>query len=389
MDLHSQLVDKSLVAMDADGGRYRLLETVRHYAQERLDQSGESHATRSRHLEFFLAFAEEARPNLFGPGEAAWLPRLDLERENLLSAHAFCDRAEAATEKGLRLGSALKHYLMNRGMLGLAYRITVEALARAGAQERTLMRCRGLFDAGQICYFMGRYGDAMRLLEESLAVARALGDSKQIARALQPLGLACVGVGNLAAARGHLKEALELARAEGDRRQLAGALNALGQLERVEGALDAAMPLYAQVLEIAQEIGDRETVAIGLLNLAMADVERRATEVARERLLQVLAIASETGSKPAGQSVVEVCAGMAALGGDWKRAARLFGAAEEQTSYTGIHRDPADEAYLAPLIDLARKSLGVEAFAAAEAAGRALSYEEVIAEARDWLAGRA
>jgi non-specific serine/threonine protein kinase len=384
LDLQSQLVDKSLVAMDAEGGRYRLLDTVRDYARERLDSSSEGPALRRRHLDHFVAFAEAACTHLSGLEEAIWLARLDAERENLLTAHAWGDHS-GAPDTGLRLASALKPYLFNRGMLGLAYRITAESLARIPGQDQSAERCRSLFDAGQICYFMGRYGDAGRYLQESLAVARALGDSRSIARTLQPLGLSYVGQGNLAAARVHLEEALTLARSQGDKRQVAAALNALGQLRRVEGALHESEPMYAQALALAHEIGDRETTAIGLLNLAMVDVERGTTESARRRLVDVLRISDEIGSKPAGQSVVEVCAGMAALQGDWLRAARFFGAAEKQTSYTGISRDPADDAYLRPLIERARRTSGDDAFASAEQAGRALTYEDVIAEARDWL----
>ena len=387
LDLQSQLVYKSLVAMDAEGGRYRLLDTVRDYARERLDSSNDGPALRKRHLDHFVAFAESARTHLSGLEEAIWLARLDAERENLLTAHAWGDHS-GAPDLGLRLASALKPYLFNRGMLGLAYRITAEALARIPEQDQSVERCRSLFDAGQICYFMGRYGDAGRYLEECLAVARALGDSQSIARALQPLGLSYVGQGNLAAARVHLEEALTLARSQGDKRQVAAALNALGQLRRVEGALDESEPMYAQALALAHEIGDRETTAVGLLNLAMVDVERGTTESARRRLVDVLRISDEIGSKPAGQSVVEVCAGMAALEGDWLRAARFFGAAEEQTSYTGISRDPADDAYLRPLIERARRTASDDAFASAEQAGRALTYEDVIAEARAWLTGQ-
>ena len=388
LDLQSRLVEKSLVVMEA-GGRYRLLDTVREYAREHLDVSDDAKHLRARHRDYYVAFAEQARTHLFGPGEAQWLPRLDAERENLLSAHAHCDHADGGADAGLRLVSALKPYLFNRGMLGLAYRITVEALAREAAQDPTIARCRGLFDAGQICFFMGRYADAVRLLEQSLAIARAHDDAKQIARALQPLGMACLGEGEWDAARGYLEEALARARKEGDQRQLAAALNALGQLLRVEGALDDAQPLYEQALAIAQQAGDREVVAVALLNLAIVDVQRGFAGQAGARLLDVLAIASDIGSKPAGQSAVEVAAGLAARAGDWSRAARLFGVAEEQTSYTGIHRDPADEAFLAPLIGAVREAAGSEAFDAAETAGRALAYDDAITELRAWLEGAA
>jgi predicted ATPase len=386
LDLQSQLVDKSLIAMDADGGRYRLLDTVRQYAQEHLDRSDDGHAVHARHLDYFVAFAEEARSHVIGADEAAWLPRLDLERENLLSAHAWCDHADETAETGLRLVSALKPYLFNRGMLGLAFRITTEALARAGVQGRSLPRCRGLFDAGQVCFFMGRYGDAARLLEESLAIARELGDSRRIAHALQPLGMSCVGLGDLDAARGYLEEALALARVQGEKRQVAGALNSLGQLRRVEGALDAAEPIFQEALRLAREVEDHEAIAVMLLNLAMVGIGRAQRDGPRAMLSDVIVIAKKTGSKPAGQSALEVSAALATLYGDWSRGARRIGAAEALSAQTGIARDPADTAFLAPFVAQINLHFGAEAYAQLEAEGRKQSYEEAMTEAEGWLA---
>jgi predicted ATPase/class 3 adenylate cyclase len=386
LDLQSQLVERSLVAMEAEGGRYRLLDTVRQYAQEHLDRSNDGPGVHARHLDYFVAFAEEARLHVIGPDEAAWLPQLDIERENLLSAHAWCDRADDTAETGLRLVSALKPYLFNRGMLGLAYQITAEALAHAGAQDRTLVRCRGLFDAGQVCFFMGRYGDAARLLEESLVVARELGDSRRIAHALQPLGMSYVGLGDLNAARGYLEEALALARVQGDKRQVAGALNSLGQLRRVEGALDAAEPIFQEALQLAREVEDHEAIAVMLLNLAMVGIGRAQCDGPRYMLVDVIAIAGRTGSKPAGQSALEVSAALAMLCDDWSRAARRYGAAEALAAQTGIARDPADTAFLAPLVAQMKAHFGAEAYARLEAEGRKLSYEDAMAEAEGWLA---
>jgi predicted ATPase len=386
LDLQSRLVERSLVVMEAEGDRYRLLDTVREYAHEHLDRSYDECSVHARHLDYFVAFAEEARSHVIGPDEAVWLPRLDVERENLLSAHAWCDRACEAAETGLTLVSALKPYLFNRGMLGLAYQITSEALARPGVQDRTLARCRGLFDAGQVCYFMGRYGDAVRLLEESLAIARELGDSRRIAPALQPLGMSCVGLADVNAAHGYLEEALALARAQGDKRQVAGALNSLGQLRRVEGALDAAEPIFREALNLAREVKDREATAVMLLNLAMVGIGRGQRDGPRSMLIDVIAIAGETGSRPAGQSVLEVSAALAILCDDWTRAARQYGAAEALAAQTGIARDPADTAFLAPLVSRIKAYLGAESYARVEAEGRALSYDEAMADASAWLA---
>jgi predicted ATPase/class 3 adenylate cyclase len=383
LDLLTQLVEKSLVVLE--GERYRLLETVRQYAQERLNDSGEEEQTRTRHLSFYLALAEKARPKLVGPQQGTWLTLLDLERENLLSAHAWAERAEGGGPMGLRLVCSVKHYWINRGLLALGQRVTVEALARPGAQERSVARCSALSDAGQLGCVMGRYGDAQRYLAESLAIAREIGDKRMVSAVLQPLGVASLGQGDLDGARGHFKEALILAQELGNKRDVAAALNALAQVHRVEGALVTAGPLYENVVELARELGDRESIAIGLLNLAMVAIGQGSADQVRSRLLEVLAIVVETGSKPAGVSALEVSAGLAALRQEWEQAAQFFGAAEAQMAQTGLHRDPADEAFLAPLIATARNALGPTVFAAAEATGRAFSYDQAVAEAWAWL----
>jgi predicted ATPase/class 3 adenylate cyclase len=387
LDLLTHLVEKSLVAMEPTAGRYRLLDTVREYAQERLEESADGDAARDRHLAFYLAFAEKARPELVGSEQGVWLARLDLEQENLLSAHAWCGRARGG-ESGLKLASSLRRYWMIRGLLGLGHQVTVEALARAGVQERTIARCEALFDAGQLSGWMGRYADAQKYLEESLTIARQLGDRRMVAMALQPLGMATGGQGNRTTARGYLEEAVSLAREIGSKRDLAAAINGLAQLYRADGELDAAEPLYHSVLALAREMGDRESIAIALLNLAMVSISRGVDDRVQGMLREVHAVVEEIGSKPLGQSALEVCAGLAALGNESEHAARFFGAVEAQTERTGIHRDPTDEAFLAPLIARARESLGTAAFAAAEDTGRVLGYEEAMAEARAWLENR-
>ncbi len=385
LELVVALVEKSLVVPEQEGGRYRLLETVREYAAERLEQSGEADAVRGRHLAWFLALAEKASAEIVGPDQAAWLARLDLERENLLAAHAWCDRDRAGAEPGLRLVRALRRYWVNRGLPGVAHRLVVEALARPGAGERTLVRCRALFDAGQLDSWTGRYAEAQRSLAESLAIARELGDDARVEAALQSLGLAALGLGNLPAARGHFEEALERARALGNKRELAAALIAVAQLHRLEGKPDSAEPLYGQAVDLARSLGDRETIAIGLLNLAMVSIGRGAPGPAAGFLAEAIAIAEETGSKPVGQGALDVCAGLASARKQWETAARFHGMAQAQLGLTGLHRDPADEAFLAPRVAAARKALGAASCEAAQASGHGLGYEQSLAEARAWI----
>ena len=385
LDALTRLVEKSLVEREAVGDRYRMLETVRQYAQEALDKAGDRAACRTRHLQFYLAFAQRARPQIVGPQQSEWLARLDVERENFLAAHAWSCEADLASEYGLPLVSALRRYWIFRGLLELGYRVTREALACPSAQGVKAQRCEALLDAGQLGSYMGRYAEAQPYLEQCLALARELDDQVCVSAVLQPLGLTLLGRGELRAARRHLEEGLALAERMGTPREIAGALNGLAQIARTEGDLATAEPLYERVLAIARQSGDADVLSYTLLNLAMVAVARGAHRRARELLREVLEIVERSGLKPAAQSLLEVSAGLAAARHEWLEAARWFGAAEAHMAETGLHRDPADEAFLSPYIAHAREHLGAAAFAEADSDGRKLGNETVLETLRGWL----
>ena len=382
LEVLTNLVEKSLVAADAPSERYHLLETVRQYGFEHLEESGELAAVRQRHLEYFVSLASRARPELLGPDQAKWLALLDHERANLLAAHQWCAQSENH-ELGLRLVSSIQQYWIVRGLPGLARGVMIEALERSPARSRA--RCKTLLDAGQIGYFMGLYREARQQLEESLSIARENHDRNAVAVCLTPLGMACLGDGDLKPARAYLEEALVMARDQQDPRRIAVAINSMAQLHRVEGNLDQAEPLFEHVLDLARELQDRESIAIALLNLAMTSIQQGLLERGVKHLTEAAAIAQSTGSRPVGQSVLEVCAGLAAKAQRWTCTAKYFGAAEAAASHTGIRRDPADESFLAPCVAIARAAAGPDRFQGAEAEGRALSYETALQEARDWL----
>ncbi len=319
IDLLAGLVEKSLVILDVGDHRYRMLETVREYARERLEASIDLEPTRDRHLAYFLAFAEQAAPKLLGPDQGEWMHRIDVELENLLAAHRWCDHAAAGGELGLRLVRSIQVYWFTRGILALGLQVALEALARPGAQAHNLLRCRSLSGAGQLALYMARYAEARRYLEESLAIAREIKDASRVSAVLQPLGMASLGEGDYATARDRLLEALSIAEASGNKREIAAAMSALTQLRRVEGALDAAHALNVRALELSRELGDRESILVGLLNLAMLAIARDVPRDARRDLLQAMDIAEEIDSKPGGQCAIDVCAALAAHVGDWPR----------------------------------------------------------------------
>jgi tetratricopeptide (TPR) repeat protein len=382
LDLLTRLVEKSLVEFDADAGRYGLLETVRHYAQERLAASGEGDPSRTRHLAFYMALADNATPRLVGADQGVWLSWLDLEHENLLSTHNWCEHAEGGAALGLRLVLAMQPYWLTRGMLALAYRATVESLTRGMTEDHARDRCRVVLSAGQLAYFMGRYEEAVQYGEDGLVIALSNGDKRRVAGAHAMLGTAYLAQDEQTAARGHLDEALAMARASGENHVLAIALNALAELHRTEGDLEAAENRYMEALALDRARGDRTAAAVNLVNLAHVAIVRNSGVRACQMAGEALAIAEDLGSRRIGAVGLDVSAGIAALLGKWTRAARLFGAARAQEEQTGIRRDPADEAYLTPLIARAREALGEGAFAHAEAGGRMLGYEDALSEAR-------
>ena len=153
--------------------------------------------------------------------------------------------------------------------------------------------------------------------------------------------------------------------------------------------LDAAEPLFEQGLALARQIEDRETTAVALLNLAMVRIGRGAQARASAMLLEAMDIAESIGARRTGGNVLAVSAGLAAVCEDWARAAWLFGAAQSQMRNTGNRLEPADEAFLAPLMTKARGSLAAESFDAAERGARAFSYEQAMTVAREWLMSNA
>jgi non-specific serine/threonine protein kinase len=385
LDLLDRLVQKSLVEFDAESDRYRLLETVRQYATERLQDAGEDAAARTRHLRFQVALTQSAFWKLLGPEQRTWMLRLDSELENLLAAHRWCDRAEDGGDLGLRLVGALRGYWLHRGLLELGSRITEEALRRPAAPTQGLQRCWALQAAGWLAFWMGHYEKAREYGDESLHVAREAGHKPSMAFVLILQGMVCETQGDRAAALAHLDDAIALSRQVGEPHQLAQAIHASAELHRGHGNLDGAQRGYEEALRLQRQLGDSYESAICLLNLARVAIQRGSAESARTMLLEALEIAAEIGSRLVGQFVLDISAWLAAFAGDLANAARFFGAAEAQLEATGYHREMVDEAPMAPVIAQAREALGTDAFAGAEDAGRALSYDEATTEVRAWL----
>jgi predicted ATPase/class 3 adenylate cyclase len=384
LDLLCQLVDKSLVVVEAGAERYRLLETVRAYAQERLVEAGEADATRTRHLAFFLALAEQASRELWGTDQEAWVKRLDGERENILAAHAWCDDDGERSALGLRLMAKLQLYWLPSGLLELGYRITQEALARHGAGASTEDRCATLYAASQLAYFLGRFRETATHGEQSLAIARETGNDKRALDALLMLGYAADELGDGGSALSRYEASIALAREMGDKARLSYALNAMAG-HHMWGNATAALPLFEESAVLAREVGDRDALAVTLQNSARTLVHQGHGDRARSLLLESLQIAAEIGATRTLLYVLDACIVLASQCMEWKQAARFFADANAQIERLSLRRTPSDEAFVAPPVARARAAIGETAFADVVAAAHGLNIEQAVAEARAWL----
>jgi predicted ATPase/DNA-binding winged helix-turn-helix (wHTH) protein len=382
------LHDKSLLLVDRDTQaqpRYRMLETVRQYAQERLNEVGEGDEVRTRHLLHYVDVAEQAAVQLEGPRPQASCEALRYEQENLLAALAWCPHASQGGDLALRLiGSAWRYWKLT-AQPECGDRLARAALDLAGEGADTSERCSTLNAVAVLSLKIGRYDDALAYGQRCLAMARRLQHAALIADGLTIAAVALHAMGDEAQALARYSEASEIARSINDGRRLSCALNGVAEVHRGAGNFVAAEALYEESIELSRADHDDRARAVHLSNLASLLVTAEKLEQARTVLAECMAVARTIGYKGVPDCSLDVVAALASSLGNHPLAARFHGAALERMHKAGSRREPVDEALVAPRIALSRAFMGAAAFDGAEAEGIALSYEASVAEADDWL----
>jgi len=288
-DYLEELRESSLVVADAGDRetRFRMLEMIREYAAEQLAAEGEEPRIRQRHLEFFLALAEDQLPDESGTQQGEWFAALEADYGNLRHALAWCQQV-ALTEGGLRLGTALKKFWIARGhwQEGLGYLESM--LAATARDERSALRAAALRAAGNLALSLQDCAKAKRLFEESRLATEALGNHLEMASSLRGLARVAHGSGALAEARLLLKQALGVCR---DLRALpleAKCLTDLAIVAACEGDPAEATDLLQSALAIHRESRSHGNVARVLHSLAIlnrnAGDHRQALELSEEAL---------------------------------------------------------------------------------------------------------
>jgi predicted ATPase/DNA-binding CsgD family transcriptional regulator len=399
------LVDESLLRQEEqpDGeARFVMLETIREYALERLEASGEGDAVRDRHAGHYLALAEAAEPELRGPQQARWLGQLVLEYDNLRAALGHLV-ARGEGERGLRLGAALWWFWYLRGLQreGREWLAALLALPEAGANTgaatnaagagaagpadaaggaRAAVRATALTGTGFLAYQQGDYEAARTYGEQGLAIWRALGNGRGAAAALTNLGNVARDLGDFGTARTLYEESLTLRRAADDQWGVAVELANLGLIALFGGDLATARTLFEEGLALKRQVGDAGGIVFSLTCLGLVACYARDLDAARAHLAEGLAVWRDTEDRTGLPLLLDCFALLAAAQGQPDRALRLAGAAAAQHEAIGAPLPPILRAQLEQWLAPARQALGGAA-GVAWGEGRAMPLDEVTAYA--------
>ena len=374
--------------------RYRMLEPIRQYARERLEQGEDSDEVKGGHTAFFLQLAEEGEPELAGPRQRLWVERLEGEHENLREALSWALESEES-ELALRLGAALWRFWFSRGYVseGIGW---LEQVLAGGNPVPAPARVEVLEGMGWLKQGQGDMGRAEATYEEMLEHSRALGDKGNVATALNSLGTLALQQGNheratllleenmtvlqqleeeenkaatlkkfhvlalqgyLALLKGDLvratalwEEGLALAREAGDTFRIGMILYNLGYAALMQGNHGRAKARCEEALKLARDLGSAgvELIPETLVNLGLAAREQGEHWQAAPSLKEALAVSRAVGKKPSAINSLEGMAGLAGAMEDDIRAGRLWGLPRRRVMSPASLCHPAIGRYMGP-----------------------------------------
>ncbi|HEX8918055.1 MAG TPA: tetratricopeptide repeat protein [Chloroflexota bacterium] len=378
LDVLSRLVDKSLVVAEASGDgsiRYRFLEPIRQYAQQRLEETGWSAAIRLQHATYFETFAGEAQSQLKGPNQELWLHYLEQEHDNLRAALRWTV-AKGDVAVGMRIAGHLTWFWYVHGHLREGQE-WCELLAARGASAPPAERARVYHGLGSMTYPQRKYEQAAVAFETALELYREVDDEQQIANGLGNVALVAFEQGDFERAARLHEESLELWRKTGNERGISSALRNLGAVTNVLGRPDRAQMLFEEGLAIDRKREDTVAMAVALYNLAelanqMGNLERT-EELAREALPLSVAV----GLKEVLTSCLDRFGDVALAAAQPARAARLYGAADTVRASIGSPIQPREMPVYERRLNNIRAALG-PSFDAAWSEGQDLTLEQAV-----------
>jgi len=408
LDLLGSLVDKSLAMLEEweDGSRYRMLETIRDYAAEKLRaDADEAAASAERHCEFHLQLAQAANDGMDGAGQAKWLTRLEAELDNIRAAMSLALSEGVDPVIAVKLAVALQGFWILRGYITEGRRLVRAALELPAVQDFSLAKAHALYVGATLAGCQSDQVEALKMLEVSLAIHRELGDPENIAATLSTLSTARLESGDTAGARVDEVEAIEIFRQQGQRLNEVIGLCTLGQIALHENDLEQALAYLNEGLALSREIESRTQEGECELLLGEVSLDGGLLEAASQHFERSLGVFREGADKRGeanaqwrlGQTALarqdyaaarawldealmafhgaemwkeflgclEDFTGLALLAGAHEVAVRMAAVATSNRQRMGLVRRPAMEARWQARLETLREPLGDEGFVAA------------------------
>jgi predicted ATPase/class 3 adenylate cyclase len=376
LDTLASLVEKSLVRQGED--RFRMLETIREFALERLEESGEHERIARRHVDYFLAFAESEGSD-FERQASLRLDRMESEHDNFRAALQFARELGDSTLE-LRLAAALGDFWHYRGHLTEGLEHIHEALERdPGAPVEA--RGRALRLGTLIAVKQGDFETARRMADEMSRLYAGTGDEKGMGQSIHMLGIVALEAGHYSEARVAFEQSRSIRERLGDESALQTAVHNLGLVSMAEGDYERARAELESALTMAEEHGLDGLRANSLCDLGFVELGDERLDQARIRLGEALIAAARLGWTEnvayclVGLAVVEVAAG------ELTQAGHFLGQAERLVEDLHVKLGRYAEAARATAERELRSGLGEEGLQALRAEGRSLSIEDAVAEA--------
>jgi predicted ATPase/DNA-binding XRE family transcriptional regulator len=386
----ASLVDKNLLVQEEvlkGEPRFGMLETIREYAREKLETSGEAETIKQRHFAHFLKLAEMAEAQRRGPEEGLWLHRFEIEHDNLRAAlnHGL-EREDA--EATLQLVATLEWFWSLRGYLSEGSKWMDRVLTEC-RNVAAPIRTKALLAAEHLAQKRGDFLQKKRYAEEHFELSRSVGDSVGIAWALHSLGDVARDLeGDYGQAATLLTESVALFRELDEWSGMAGALNCLGEVARCQEKYQQAKIFYDESLALERQLEDKERIALVTFNLGSVELYHGALDKAEARFKISLALSQELGNK----SIIALClAGLAGISremGNPMQAARLLAAASFINETIGAKLDKADRAEWDRILAAVHTELDQVSFAEAWAKGGKMTIEQAISSAFEVSANR-
>jgi predicted ATPase/DNA-binding response OmpR family regulator len=269
LDALTTLLEHSLLRQISDDeDRFFMLDTVREYAVELLETSGEADEARQRHSDYYFSVAERAESELKGSQQKSWFRQLEREHNNLRAALHWISSSGNAKAM-LKMSTALWFFWFIQGYFSEGRQWLQKTLATRRVEQQESLLAKALYGLGVLALKQYDYEKAQSSLEESLSLFRRLADNVSTSMVLNNLGIIFRHKGDLTIAKSLLLETLRLQRDIDDKRGIISTLGNLGIIALDQGDLTQAHSFINQGLSISQDIEDLRLMAINIGNLGL------------------------------------------------------------------------------------------------------------------------